>query len=188
MFSFDVTELFQEREFFPQLTWASLKRAELVIGYLFPESLRNLLFLKNGGYFKPELESWAAELYGIDPNGRMGIEGAWKTLLFEWEYPNVGIPIMSTLSAGHDEYFLDMRFQKPGEEPPVIRIDNELDNTFYYVAPSLSDFLIMIRDRKDVMGIETPQNFVQKYGSLINRKVPAIFLKEEKKEEDLPRE
>ena len=46
----------------------------------------------------------------------------------------------------------------------------------------------MIRDKKDVMGIETPQNFVQKYGNLINKKVPAIFLKEERKEEDLPRE
>jgi hypothetical protein len=71
----------------------------------------------------------------------------WKN---EWEYPDIGIPFGETQSAGHDMYYMDLRVTDEKGEPRIIRIDNEMDNEVFAVAPNLVSFIQMILEDEPI--------------------------------------
>jgi hypothetical protein len=85
-------------------------------------------------------------IYGIaeDPANGYGLEWTFENWKDEWEYPDIGIPFGETQSAGHDMYYMDFRSVAKNGEPRIVRIDNEMDNTVFYVAENLAEFLGMI--------------------------------------------
>lgn len=70
----------------------------------------------------------------------------------EWEYPDIGIPFGETQSGGHDMYYMDCRSVDANGEPRIVRIDNEQDNSIYFVADNLEKFLEMIYNNQDTQG------------------------------------
>lgn len=148
----DLTKLFDnESEYgkkyiFGTLTDEMIQRAEETMGYKIPASYRELLAFQNGGLISDQLdESWLTTIYGIGPvaesfNGLEEMFDNWKN---GWEYPDLGIPFGETQSAGHDMYYMDFSVVHDGE-PRIVRIDNEDDNTIYYVADNLVEFIRLI--------------------------------------------
>ena len=129
---------------FGELREEMVQRAEKALGYPLPASYRELLEKHNGGMIRDDLdESWLTVIYGIaeDPANDNGLEQSFKNWKDEWEYPNIGIPFGETQSAGHDMYYMDFRSVAKNGEPRIVRIDNEMDNTVYYVAENFAEFL-----------------------------------------------
>ena len=149
----EMTRLFDEdsgygkKYRFGELTEEMIERAEKTMGYPLPPSYRELLKMYNGGAIHEALgESWLSVIYGIaeDPANGYGLEWAFENWKDEWEYPDIGIPFGETQSAGHDMYYMDFRSVAKNGEPRIVRIDNEMDNTVFYVAENLAEFLGMI--------------------------------------------
>jgi SMI1-KNR4 cell-wall len=122
----------------PPLTPAMIRAAEEDLGYKLPKAYIRLLEIKNGGCLKrnrfptPASLSGAADpveifrLYGI--GGQWGIDSEGfgsRYMIQEWGYPDVGIVIADTPSAGHDTIMLDYRQCGPRGEPRVIHVEME---------------------------------------------------------------
>lgn len=124
-----------------------IKKAEEVLNVKLPESYINLLKEQNGGtlrldaYPTSEPNSWADDhvnvsgLYGIsfDENESSILESHY--LIQEWDMPE-NIVLLS--GDGHTWIALDYR--NVAENPPVIFIDNELEEIIE-LAPNFESFL-----------------------------------------------
>lgn len=157
----NVIELFDNesdygKEFrFGDITDDLLDRAEKTLGYKLPKSYIELLKIQNGGVIDDKFyESWLAVIYGIGPNEDSfnGLEEMFENWKDEWEYPDIGIPFGETQSGGHDMYYMDCRSVDANGEPRIVRIDNEQDNSIYFVADNLEKFLEMIYNNQDTQG------------------------------------
>lgn len=164
---FDHENKYAENYVFPELTDELIARAEKTLGYRLPESYKELLRFQNGGAISPELdESWLSAIYGIapDPDSFYGLEAMFDNWKNEWEYPDVGIPFGETQSAGHDMYYMDFRHTDENGEPRIIRIDNEMDNEVFIVAPDLVSFIKIILSNESpdehATGEGGPANYV----------------------------
>lgn len=49
-------------------------------------------------------------------------------------------------------YYMDCRSVDANGEPRIVRIDNEQDNSIYFVADNLEKFLEMIYNNQDTQG------------------------------------
>ncbi|MEI4602945.1 SMI1/KNR4 family protein [Bacillus cereus] len=124
-----------------------IKKAEEVLNVKLPESYINLLKEQNGGTLRLDTHptskpnSWADDhvnvsgLYGIsfDENESSILES--RYLIREWEMPD-NIVLLS--GDGHTWIALDYR--NVAENPPVIFIDNELEEIIE-LAPNFESFL-----------------------------------------------
>ena len=137
-----------------KLTEEMVLEAEKNLGRKLPESYLNLLREKNGGCPVrnccpvPFQTSYAngyfaiTAILGIGPDG-VGEFGENERLISEWGYPDVGVVVCCTPSAGHDTVMLDYsNVVNLEDEPQVIYVDE--DRIPRVVAKSFSDFLQML--------------------------------------------
>jgi len=126
--------------------------AELSLGVKLPESYIQLLRMRNGGrpvnrrVCTPFRTSWSRDGFEIHSiigiGSSLGIDGEYgsRYMIAEWDYPDVGIVIASTPSAGHDTVMLDY---SKGGEPSVIYVDE--DRVPRAIAPNFAEFLAALQ-------------------------------------------
>ncbi len=59
----------------------------------------------------------------------------------DWGYPDIGVAICDTPSAGHEMIFLDYRECGRQGEPKVVHIDQELDYEITLLADNFENFI-----------------------------------------------
>jgi hypothetical protein len=152
---------FNDSDYFtgPPLTEEMVRAAEEKLGYTLPQSYVRLIRVKNGGSLKRNCfpdRSAAGEYYEL--SGIPGIGGEWgidsetlgsRYLIREWSYPDVGIVIGHTPSAGHDVFMLDYSVCGPKGEPRVIHVETEAREGIRVtvLAPDFETFLRGLVDR-----------------------------------------
>lgn len=137
--------------FGPPITEALLQQAEARLGLKLPSAYLDLLRERNGGYLERRCvrcsrpTSWAPDhvcitsLLGIGyPDGIDGAFGS-EYLVREWSYPDIGVVLFTTPSAGHDTVMLDYRGTDLGDDAPVVYVDE--DRSLLEVAPSFFELL-----------------------------------------------
>jgi hypothetical protein len=89
--------------------------------------------------------SWAAD--HIEVAGLRGIGGDWgidasalgsAAMIREWGYPDIGVVICETPSAGHDTVMLDYSACGPDGEPRVVYVDD--DRKVRHLAANFAEF------------------------------------------------
>lgn len=121
----------------PLLTENMVRAAEVSLKRRLPEAYLELLRERNGGVplrrcFRTSVStSWAAD--HVEISGLRGIGGDWgidsssgigsDDMIAEWGYPDIGIVICDTPSAGHDTIMLDYSSCGPSGEPSVVYVD-----------------------------------------------------------------
>lgn len=150
-----MSELFEDSDYYtgPSLDDDMVRRAEEDLGVRLPRSYVATLFLRNGGTPRrrccptPFPTSWAEDHFEI--SGIRGIGGTWgidsssgtgsSYLIAEWGYPEIGVVICDTPSAGHDTVMLDYSGSGHGAEPAVVYVGE--DRIPQRVARSFDEFL-----------------------------------------------
>ena len=155
------SDFFDESNYFtgPPLTEGMIRAAEAQLGYKLPACYLRLLRVKNGGSPKRKCyptgqPGWADD--HVEVSAIRGIGGTWgidseqrgnRYMIREWGYPDVGILIGQTPSAGHDGVMLDYSVCGPDGEPRVIHVDTEGDEPQVQVlAPNFEAFLLGLVD------------------------------------------
>ena len=142
----------------PALTSEMVQGAEAFLGVRLPASYLELLGERNGGVPKlrcvmtPFATSWAQDHIKIDAilgiGGDSGIDSTGglgsPDLIREWGYPDIGVVVCDTPSAGHDTVMLDYRSSGPRGEPAVAYIDE--DRVPRLIAPTFAEFLTALTD------------------------------------------
>ncbi|WBB58724.1 SMI1/KNR4 family protein [Streptomyces sp. WMMC500] len=150
-----MTELFEDSDYYtgPPVDGDMIRRAEEVLGVRLPRSYVDVLLLRNGGTPRrrcfPTIfsTSWAENHFEI--SGIRGIGGSWGIalssgkgspyLISEWGYPEIGVVICDTPSAGHDTVMLDYSECGPKGEPAVAYVDE--DRVPRRVANTFDEFI-----------------------------------------------
>ncbi|WP_242903856.1 SMI1/KNR4 family protein [Actinomadura terrae] len=150
-----VGSLFEEIDLYtgPELGPALVGRAEKRLGYRLPRRYVEVLFERNGGVLKNRSyptgfpTSWAPDHFAVDV--LLGIGGEWgidspsgmgsACLIREWGYPDIGVVVFMTPSAGHDAVMLDYSGCGPLGEPAVAYVDE--DRVPRPVANSFHEFI-----------------------------------------------
>ncbi|MFD7677691.1 SMI1/KNR4 family protein [Streptomyces sp. NPDC060187] len=150
-----MAEVFEESDYYtgPPLDRAMIRRAEEDLGVHLPRGYVEMLLLQNGGtprrrcYPTPFPTTWAEDHFEI--SGIRGIGGDWgidstsssgsSYLIAEWKYPEIGVVICDTPSAGHDTVMLDYSECGSEGEPSIAYIDE--DRIPRRVADSFAEFL-----------------------------------------------
>lgn len=130
-----------------------VSRVEAELGFRLPASYLGLLSERNGGtprfcrYPTDFPTSWASDHFEI--NGIFGIGGRWgidssgeagsRYLIAEWGYPEIGVVICDTPSAGHDTVMLDYSECGADGEPAVAYVDE--DRVPRRVAENFAEFI-----------------------------------------------
>lgn len=136
----------------PPLTDEMVTAAERTLGYSLPASYVRLLRVKNGGV--PRRQCFpTAGTYSGDNHVRMtvlfGVGGMWgidseqfgsQKAIREAGFPEIGIIVGMTPTAGHDGIFLDYSACGPRGEPRVTHVDSE-DGNSQVLAPDFDTFL-----------------------------------------------
>jgi hypothetical protein len=133
---------------------------EAELGYALPRSYVELMKSQNGGVprknaFPEEDDDDYVEIAGIFGIGRKkrlslgGRHGAkfWRE---EWGYPDIGICICDTPSAGHDMVMLDYRACGPSGEPSVVIVGQEADYEIGFLAKDFETFIRGLVRRRDL--------------------------------------
>ena len=68
----------------------------------------------------------------------------------DWGYPDIGVAICDTPSAGHEMIFLDYRECGRQGEPKVVDIDQELDYEITLLADNFEDFIRGLVDSEEL--------------------------------------
>lgn len=135
----------------PPLTDLMLRAAEKSLGYRLPARYVELLRERNGGVPLrcclpvDAPTSWAPD--HIEIEALLGIGGEWgiggdtgsRYMIAEWDYPDIGVVICATPSAGHDTVMLDYSRCGPRGEPSVAYIDD--DRSVRTIARSFSELI-----------------------------------------------
>lgn len=133
-----------------------IRSVEQELGYKLPSSYIELMKLHNGGrpknYCHPMPGTPAYPEDYVEIAGIMGIGlkksagslcGCWGSqfIIDEWQYPDIGIYICWTRSAGHDMVLLD--YSKCGNdgEPEVMHVDSDADYKKTFIAPNFETFV-----------------------------------------------
>ena len=132
-----------------------IKGIEEELGYKLPESYKWLVRQHNGGIPKNtafrtgEKTSWSHDhisiegIFGVDRKkenslcGELGSE-FWHD---EWDYPDIGVVICDTPTAGHDMVYLDYRECGKDGEPKVVHVEQEYDYKIVPLADSFEEFI-----------------------------------------------
>ncbi|MFS2125902.1 SMI1/KNR4 family protein [Pseudomonas sp. Pseusp97] len=132
-----------------------IAQIEAECGYRLPDAYVELARLRNGGaverccYPMDEPTGWAEDhiaitgLYAIGRTATYSLCGALGSAFMrsEWGYPDIGIAIANTPSAGHEMIMLDYRQCGPQGEPRVVYVDQEADFAITEVAPDFATFI-----------------------------------------------
>jgi hypothetical protein len=132
----------------PELTDELVRAAEKSLGYALPASYLQLLRVQNGGL--PKRRCLPVGGSHIEITGLFGI-GGWygidspnrgsRYMIQEWGYPDVGVMIALTPSAGHDTLMLDYSACGPQGEPRVIHVETEgAEPRVTFLAPDFASF------------------------------------------------
>jgi hypothetical protein len=148
-------EFFEDSEYYtgPPLTDAMVAEAESKLGYRLPPSYLRLLRVKNGGVPKRQCHptggtSWSdnhvrvTTLWGI--GGTWGIDSEQygsRHAIRQAGFPEIGIVIGWTPTAGHDGIMLDYSERGPVGEPRVVLVDPEEESVVQVLAPDFATFL-----------------------------------------------
>lgn len=151
--------LFEDEDYYsgPPLDDDMVRRAEADLGERLPRGYVELLFQRNGGVPRHRCcpttfrTSWSERHFEISAilgiGGSRGIDSSSGVgsayLIAEWEYPDIGVVICDTPSAGHDTVMLDYSECGPEGEPAVAYIDE--DRVPRRVATSFDEFLARLR-------------------------------------------
>jgi hypothetical protein len=136
----------------PPLSDTMVASAEAALGYKLPAAYLELLRVKNGGAPKRQChptggQSWSDNhvrvtvIAGI--GGRWGIDSeelGSRHLIRQGGFPETGVFIGWTPTAGHDGIMLDYSGCGPGGEPRVIHVDPE-GGDMQVLAPDFAAFL-----------------------------------------------
>lgn len=128
---------------------------EAEFGYRLPDAYVELMRLRNGGcverccYPMEEPTCWAEDhiaitgFYAIGRTATYSLCGDLGAAFMrdEWGYPDIGIGIANTPSAGHEMIMLDYRACGPQGEPRVVHVDQEADYAITEVAPDFATFV-----------------------------------------------
>lgn len=128
---------------------------EAEFGYRLPDAYVELMRLRNGGcverccYPMEEPTCWAEDhiaitgFYAIGRTATYSLCGDLGAAFMrdEWGYPDIGIGIANTPSAGHEMIMLDYRACGPQGEPRVVHVDQESDYVITEVAPDFATFI-----------------------------------------------
>ncbi|MGE9762651.1 SMI1/KNR4 family protein [Pseudomonas sp. PDM20] len=132
-----------------------IAQIEAECGYRLPDAYVELARLRNGGaverccYPMDEPTGWAEDhiaitgLYAIGRTATYSLCGDLGSAFMraEWGYPDIGIGIANTPSAGHEMIMLDYRQCGPQGEPRVVHVDQEADFAITEVAPDFATFI-----------------------------------------------
>lgn len=148
-------DVFEEDDYYtgPPLDIDMVYRVEGDLGVRLPCSYIETLLVRNGGtprnrcYPTDFPTSWADDHFEI--SGIRGIGGSWgidsssgrgsSYLISEWGYPEIGVVICETPSAGHDTVMLDYSECGLQGEPAVVYVDE--DRVPRRIAQSFGEFL-----------------------------------------------
>ncbi|MFB7376321.1 SMI1/KNR4 family protein [Kitasatospora purpeofusca] len=140
----------EESEFTgPTIDAEMIRQAEAALGVRLPRSYVDLLHTQNGGLLKNRCfptefpTSWAPNHICIDAiwgiGGTYGIDVESSNMIAEWGYPEIGVVLGITPTAGHDTVMFDYSECGPTGEPSVSYIDE--DRIPRRIAISFSEFL-----------------------------------------------
>jgi len=142
--------------------------AEKELGYKLPKAYKALIKQHNGGRLNrcicptTHKTSWADDhaeitaIFGIDKNRPSIFET--KFYQDDWGYPDIGLTIGSTPTAGHTMVFLD--YSKCGRdgEPSVVDIDQEGNYETIVLADNFEEFINKLITRDEFEKKNTPEN------------------------------
>ena len=143
----------------PPLTDAMIAPVEAALGYRLPSTYLQLLRVQNGGSPKRQCHptggtNWSdnhvrvTAICGI--GGRWGIDSEQygsRHMIEQAGFPEVGILVGWTPTAGHDGIFLDYRECGPDGEPRVTHLDAEGgESESQILAPDFETFLKGLAD------------------------------------------
>lgn len=131
------------------------KEVEYTLGYKLPGSYKRLMRIQNGGVLeKDHFDSKVQDckerryysvdsIYGVDkskPYSLLGDKGS-RFWIEQWGYPDIGIVVAETMTAGHDMIFLDYRVCGPSGEPTVVHVNQEIDYEITQLAQNFTQFI-----------------------------------------------
>ncbi|WP_223633933.1 SMI1/KNR4 family protein [Corallococcus sp. EGB] len=140
----------------PPLTDAMVARAEATLQRRLPPAYVAILRERNGGVPVRRCirttapTSWAPDhieistLLGIGFEDGLDGELGSAYMVQEWGYPDIGLVICHTPSAGHDTVMLDYSECGPHGEPRVVYVDE--DRSVLILAPDFSSFIHSLRE------------------------------------------
>ncbi|MEG0875284.1 MAG: SMI1/KNR4 family protein [Clostridiales bacterium] len=142
---------------------AIIAKVQGKLGYKLPESYIEFMKIHNGGLVKrncfpidyiPTIGTDFVDFYGF-----LGIGSAKICSLLgdvgsafwidHWHYPNIGIAICDTPSAGHDLIFLDYSKVGAEGEPEVVHICEENDFKVTFLAKDFETFIKSLKYEGD---------------------------------------
>lgn len=126
-----------------------IRRAQGVLQVRLPKSYVDLVSVQNGGVLRNRCfptefpTSWAPDHVCVDViwgvGGAYGVDVMSPSMIAEWRYPEIGVVLGITPSAGHDTVMLDYSECGPLGEPSVSYVDE--DRVPRRIASSFSEFL-----------------------------------------------
>lgn len=134
---------------------AMIAEVEMRLGYKLPHSYIQFMKQHNGGMphktFRPSKEPTSWSEAGAEINGFFGIEiskdyslcgglGS-RSKIESWAYPDIGVYIADTPTAGHDMIALDYRYCGPNGEPEVVHVAQNDFFTITYLADDFESFI-----------------------------------------------
>lgn len=153
--SFWDNEEYSLRDVLPFPTDDDVKKVEKELGYKLPDSYIELMRNRNGGmplkncFPTTEPTGWAEDHVQMEHFFAIGSEGDYslcgemgsKFWNEEWEYPEYGVYIADTPSAGHELILLDYRKNGKDGEPEVVYIDQENEYETVFLAKDFETFI-----------------------------------------------
>ena len=136
----------------------TLKEIEEELGYKLPAAYVELMRAHNGGSLNRgvleigDTYTVVDTIYGIGREKSYSLCGEYNTKFWveEWGYPDIGIAIAETESAGHEMIFLDYTKCGPKGEPRVVYIDQEFDYEMTVVAENFEEFINKLKTEDEV--------------------------------------
>lgn len=133
-----------------------LKSIEEELGYKLPASYVELMRKHNGGSLKRrrldigDTYTILDVIFGIGREKEDSLCGEYGTKFWleEWGYPDIGVAIADTESAGHEMIFLDYTECGPEGEPKVVYVDQEADYEKTVVAENFEEFINMLHEEE----------------------------------------
>ncbi len=141
----------------------AIAEVERELGYKLPESYIKFMSVQNGGYSNNNVAltknptTWSGThvvAQGFVPIAKESEEMMdsiithTKFMVSEWGYPEIGIAIADTPTAGHDLIFLDYRECGKDGEPKVSHVDQEVNYRISVLAENFEEFIRNLFDEE----------------------------------------
>ncbi len=152
------------------VTTELIEKVESELGFKLPASYVQLMKMHNGGtpnknsFPTQEPTCWAVDhvcITGIaaisfDKNYSLCGEMGSKFMQEEWGYPEIGICICDTPTAGHDMIMLDYRECGKEGEPKVVHVDQESDFKITFLAENFEAFIsgLITEEAMEILHLE----------------------------------